>query len=93
MKKQALSQRWFDAGPKSTTLTQHQTIIGSAYLLEYMIVLTHSAAGWRIYKGVIRDSCTVPGRPVPGRPVTMDTGCAVYGRGGVLIKDESGKKH
>ena len=45
MKKQALNQRLFDAEPKSTTLAQHQTIIGSAYLLEYMIVLTHSAAG------------------------------------------------
>ena len=80
MKKQALNQRRFDAEPKSTTLAQHQTIIGSAYLLEYMIVLTHSAAGWRIYKGVIRGSGTVPLYRAGLSPWIQ--GAAVYGRGG-----------
>ena len=83
-KQHALSQCWLDAVPKSTTLAQHHAIIGSAYCWS---TLTHSEAAWRIYKGVIRDSCTVP--------VYLDTGCRCVRKrgGGVQIKDKASKKH
>ena len=90
-----LNQCWFNTGTPSTMLAQHQTIIGSAHLLE---LLTHSVRlfdrfiSWGGGGGIILGvDALLRIQPVGSSLLPWIQGASVYGKGGALIKDRCGE--